>query len=112
MQLFHEFANLRVAQRGHLPPDQVKFGVPLAGADAFAINGRRIDRGAFVMTRGSMPFEFHSPDNMALVGVLIDTDMLRGVADCASIDLDDAVSTQRARYSRHCVRARACKSRR
>ncbi|SIT45208.1 Transcriptional regulator, AraC family [Paraburkholderia piptadeniae] len=91
VHLFHESANLRVVQRGHLPPDQMTFGVPLTGAGAFTFGGARIDRGAFVMAPGGEPFEFHSPDEMSLVGVVIGSDMLQGIADSAGVDLTDAL---------------------
>ena len=91
VQVFHESANLRVVQRGQLPPNHMTFGIPLAGAGAFAFGGVRIDRGAFVMAQGGMPFEFHSPDDMALIGVVVDSNMLQGVADCAGVDIDDSL---------------------
>ncbi|AMV46816.1 MULTISPECIES: helix-turn-helix domain-containing protein [Paraburkholderia] len=89
VQVFHESANLRVVQRGQLPDNHMTFGIPLAGAGAFSFGGVRIDRGGFVMAQGGTPFEFHSPDEMALIGVVVDSDMLQGVADCAGVDLDD-----------------------
>lgn len=91
VQIFHESANLRVVQRGQLPPSHMTFGIPLAGAGAFAFGGVRIDRGAFVMAQGGMPFEFHSPDDMALIGVVVDADMLQGVADAAGVDVNDGI---------------------
>ncbi|MEI5999856.1 helix-turn-helix domain-containing protein [Paraburkholderia bengalensis] len=91
VQVFHESANLRVVQRGQLPPGHMTFGIPLAGAGAFAFGGARIDRGGFVMAAGGTPFEFHSPDDMALIGVVIDANLLQGIADCAGVDLDDAL---------------------
>ena len=89
VQMFHESANLRVVQRGQLPPGHMTFGIPLAGAGAFAFDGARIDRGAFVMAQGGMPFEFHSPDDMSLVGIVIDAEMLQRVADTAGVDVSD-----------------------
>jgi AraC family ethanolamine operon transcriptional activator len=91
VQVFHEAANLRVVQRGQLPPGHMTFGIPLAGAGAFAFDGARIDRGAFVMAQGGMPFEFHSPDAMSLIGVVVDADMLQRVADTAGVDVSDDV---------------------
>lgn len=91
VQLFQETANARVVQRGHLPPGQMVFGIPLVGAGAFAFGGVRIDRGAIVVARGGMPFELHSPDDMSLIGVVVDSDMLQRVADAAGTKPGDSL---------------------
>lgn len=91
VQIFHEAANLRVVQRGQLPPGQTVFGIPLAGEGAFAFGGVRIEHGGFVMAQGGRGFELHSPDRMSLVGVVLDSDTLQRVTDAAGIDGDDAL---------------------
>lgn len=91
VQLFHEAANLRVVQRGQLPPGQTVFGIPIAGEGAFAFGGVRFERGAFVMAQGGRPFELHSPDRMSLVAVVLDSETLQSVADAAGLDHSDAL---------------------
>ncbi|PCE32421.1 helix-turn-helix domain-containing protein [Burkholderia ubonensis] len=91
MQLFQETANVRIIQRGRLPPGHTVFGIPLTGAGAFAFGGTRIEHGAIVMAQGGAPFELHSPDDMSVICVVVDADLLQQVADAAGIGLDDSV---------------------
>ncbi|MBN3742038.1 MULTISPECIES: helix-turn-helix domain-containing protein [Burkholderia] len=90
LQLFQEAANVRIIQRGRLPPGDTVFGMPLTGAGAFAFGGARIERGTMVVARGGVPFELHSPDDMSLIGVVADADLLQQVEDAADVRLDEA----------------------
>ncbi|AWV02304.1 AraC family transcriptional regulator [Burkholderia sp. JP2-270] len=90
IELFQEAANVRIIQRGRLPPGHTVFGMPLTGSGAFAFGGARIDRGTMVMARGGAPFELHSPDDMSLIGVVVDAELLQQVEDAADVRLDDA----------------------
>ncbi|HDR9581981.1 TPA: helix-turn-helix domain-containing protein [Burkholderia stabilis] len=89
VQLFQEAANVRIIQRGRLPPGHTVFGMPLTGSGAFAFGGARIERGTMVMARGGAPFELHSPDNMSLIGVVIDAELMQQVEDAADVRLDE-----------------------
>ncbi|MGS0894576.1 helix-turn-helix domain-containing protein [Burkholderia stagnalis] len=90
VQLFQEAANVRIIQRGRLPAGHTVFGVPLTGAGAFAFGGTRIERGSIVMARGGVPFELHSPDHMALIGIVVDAALLLQVEDAAGVRLDES----------------------
>jgi AraC family ethanolamine operon transcriptional activator len=85
MQVFYEAANLRVVQRGNLPPDHAIIGIPMAGSAAFSFGGVRLDDGGVVVASGGAPFELHTPDDMSLVAVMIDPDVLQSVADAAGV---------------------------
>ncbi|RQQ04949.1 helix-turn-helix domain-containing protein [Burkholderia stagnalis] len=89
VQLFQEAANVRVHQRGRLPPGQTVFGIPLTGAGAFAFGGARIEHGAIVMARGGTPFELHCPGDMSLICVVVDAELALHISDAASVKLDD-----------------------
>ncbi|MCA3822654.1 MAG: AraC family transcriptional regulator, partial [Burkholderia sp.] len=89
LQLFQEAANVRIIQRGRLPPGHTVFGMPLTGSGAFAFGGARIERGTMVMARGGTPFELHSPDDMSLIGVVVDAELLQQVEDAADVRLDE-----------------------
>nr|WP_175944072.1 helix-turn-helix domain-containing protein [Burkholderia pyrrocinia] len=90
IELFQEAANVRIIQRGQLPPGHTVFGMPLTGSGAFAFGGARIERGTMVMARGGAPFELHSPDDMSLIGVVVDAELLQQVEDAADVRLDAA----------------------
>ncbi|MBN3786969.1 helix-turn-helix domain-containing protein [Burkholderia sp. Ac-20353] len=89
MHIFQEASNVRVLQRGALPPDHTIFGMPLVGDGAFTFGGARVDRGSMVFARGGVPFELHSPDHMSFICVAVDPDMLQWIADEAGVNLDD-----------------------
>lgn len=83
LQLFQETANVRITQRGWLPAGHTVFGMPLTGAGTFAFDGACIERGMIVLARGGAPFELHSPDDMSLVGVLVDAALMQQIVDAA-----------------------------
>lgn len=70
-------------------PGHTVFGMPLTGAGAFAFGGARIERGTMVVARGGAPFELHSPDDMSLIGVVVDAELLLQVEDAADVRLDE-----------------------
>ncbi|WP_181145750.1 helix-turn-helix domain-containing protein [Burkholderia multivorans] len=89
LELFQETANVRITQRGWLPAGHTVFGMPLAGAGAFAFGGARIERGTIVLARGGAPFELHSPDDMSLIGVLVDAALMAQIEEAAELRIDE-----------------------
>jgi len=89
VQLFQETANVRIIQRGRLPPGHTVFGMPLTGSGNFAFGDARMERGTIVMARGGAPFELHSPDDMSLIGVVVDATLMQQIEDAADVRLDE-----------------------
>jgi len=89
VQLFQETANVRIIQRGRLPPGHTVFGMPLTGSGTFAFGDSRMERGTIVMARGGAPFELHSPDDMSLIGVVVDATLMQQIEDAADVRLDE-----------------------
>lgn len=89
VQLFQETANVRIIQRGRLPPGHTVFGMPLTGSGNFAFGDARMERGTIVMARGGAPFELHSPDDMSLIGVVLDATLMQQIEDAADVRLDE-----------------------
>ncbi|WAS57457.1 helix-turn-helix domain-containing protein [Burkholderia ambifaria] len=89
VQLFQETANVRIIQRGRLPPGHTVFGMPLTGSGNFAFGDARMERGTIVMARGGAPFELHSPDDMSLIGVVVDAPLMQQIEDAADVRLDE-----------------------
>ncbi|UEP24332.1 helix-turn-helix domain-containing protein [Burkholderia ambifaria] len=89
VQLFQETANVRIIQRGRLPPGHTVFGMPLTGSGNFAFGDARMERGTIVMARGGAPFELHSPDDMSLIGVVVDAALMQQIEDAADVRLDE-----------------------
>ncbi|AXK63243.1 MULTISPECIES: helix-turn-helix domain-containing protein [Burkholderia] len=89
VQLFQEAANVRIIQRGQLPPGHTVFGMPLTGSGTFAFGDARIERGTLVMARGGSPFELHSPDDMSLIGVVVDPGLMQQIEDAADVRVDE-----------------------
>jgi len=89
VQLFQETANVRIIQRGRLPPGHTVFGMPLTGSGTFAFGDSRMERGTIVMARGGAPFELHSPDDMSLIGVVLDATLMQQIEDAADVRLDE-----------------------
>ncbi|WP_175761572.1 helix-turn-helix domain-containing protein [Burkholderia ambifaria] len=89
VQLFQETANVRIIQRGRLPPGHTVFGMPLTGSGTFAFGDARMERGTIVMARGGAPFELHSPDDMSLIGVVVDATLMQQIEDAADVRLDE-----------------------
>ncbi|KVT18589.1 AraC family transcriptional regulator [Burkholderia sp. MSMB1078WGS] len=88
VQLFQETANVRIIQRGCLPPGHTVFGMPLAGSGAFAFGNARVEPGTIVVARGGVPFELHSPDDMSLIGVVVEPELMQQIEDAAGVRLD------------------------
>ncbi|WP_234745715.1 helix-turn-helix domain-containing protein [Burkholderia sp. WTPI3] len=88
VQLFQEAANVRIIQRGQLPSGHTVFGMPLTGSGTFAFGNARIERGTIVMARGGSPFELHSPDDMSLIGVVVDPELMQQIEDMADVRVD------------------------
>ncbi|CAG9205825.1 helix-turn-helix domain-containing protein [Burkholderia vietnamiensis] len=88
VQMFQEAANVRIIQRGRLPAGHTVFGMPLTGSGTFAFGDARLGHGAIVMARGGSPFELHSPDDMSLIGVVVDAELMQQIEDAAEIRLD------------------------
>lgn len=89
VQLFQEAANVRIIQRGRLPPGHTVLGMPLTGSGTFAFGDARIERGTIVLARGGAPFELHSPDDMSLIGVVVDSELMQQIEDAADVRLDE-----------------------
>lgn len=89
VQLFQEAANVRVIQRGRLPPGHTVFGMPLTCSGTFAFGDARIERGTIVMARGGSPFELHSPGDMSLIGVVVDPELMQQIEDAADTRVDE-----------------------
>ncbi|RQU44298.1 helix-turn-helix domain-containing protein [Burkholderia cenocepacia] len=87
-QLFQEAANVRIIQRGCLPHGHTVFGMPLTGSGTFAFGDARLERGTIVMARGGAPFELHSPDDMSLIGVVVEPELMQQIEDAADVRLD------------------------
>jgi AraC family transcriptional regulator, ethanolamine operon transcriptional activator len=86
VQVFQECANVRMVQRGQLPPERITFGLVLGGGAPFSFQGVKVDASAFIISPGAREFVLHSPPEMSMLGVTIDTTLLESVADTQGLD--------------------------
>jgi len=107
VQVFQELANVRMVQRGQLPPGRVSFGLMLGGAAPFSFQGVKVDESALILGGGGKEFVLHSPPQMSLVGVAIDMALLETVADLEGFDLEPDVLAQQVLSIPSAARARA-----
>ncbi|BAN25421.1 helix-turn-helix domain-containing protein [Caballeronia insecticola] len=87
VQVFQETANVRVVQRGQLPAGYVTFGLVLGGGAPFSFQGVKVDGNGMVAAPGAREFLLHSPANMSLLGIAIESDKLEAAADAAGVDI-------------------------
>jgi len=91
VQVFQESANVRIVQRGKLPPGFVTFGLVLGGGAPFSFQGVRVDEHALVAAPGGREFLLHSPPDMSMLGVAVNTSLLASAADAAGVDVQDEI---------------------
>ncbi|WP_250538843.1 MULTISPECIES: helix-turn-helix domain-containing protein [unclassified Caballeronia] len=91
VQVFQESANVRIVQRGQLPPGFVTFGLVLGGGAPFSFQGVRVDEHALVAAPGGREFLLHSPPDMSMLGVAVNTSLLASAADAAGVDVQDEI---------------------
>ena len=91
VQVFQESANVRIVQRGQLPAGFVTFGLVLGGGAPFSFQGVRVDENALVVAPGSKEFLLHSPPDMSMLGVAVDSKLLAAAADAAGVDVQDEI---------------------
>ncbi|SAL04943.1 AraC family transcriptional regulator [Caballeronia calidae] len=91
VQVFQESANVRIVQRGQLPAGSVTFGLVLGGGAPFSFQGVRVDENALVVAPGAREFLLHSPPDMSMLGIAIDSSLLAAAADAAGIDVQDEI---------------------
>jgi AraC family transcriptional regulator, ethanolamine operon transcriptional activator len=91
VQVFQESANVRIVQRGQLPAGFVTFGLVLGGGAPFSFQGIKVNENALVVAPGSKEFLLHSPPDMSMLGVAVDSNLLAAAADAAGVDLQDDV---------------------
>ncbi|BBU29584.1 AraC family transcriptional regulator [Burkholderia sp. THE68] len=89
VQVFQESANVRIVQRGQLPAGFVTFGLVLGGGAPFSFQGVRVDENALVVAPGSREFLLHSPPDMSMLGVAVESSLLAAAADAAGVDIQD-----------------------
>jgi AraC family transcriptional regulator, ethanolamine operon transcriptional activator len=94
VQVFQECANVRVVQRGQLPPGRVTFGLMMGSGAPFSFQGVKADESALIIGAGAKEFVLHSPPGMSMLGVAIDTTLLQSVADTQGIDFERGVLAQ------------------
>jgi AraC family transcriptional regulator, ethanolamine operon transcriptional activator len=94
VQVFQESANVRMVQRGQLPPGRATFGLMLGGGAPFSFQGVKVDESALIFTAGAKEFTLHSPPDMSMLGVAIDLDLLERVADREGFELEGGVLAQ------------------
>jgi AraC-like DNA-binding protein len=81
-------------QRGQLPPGFVTFGLVLGGGAPFSFQGVRVDENALVAAPGGKEFLLHSPPDMSMLGVAVNTSLLASAADAAGVDVQDEILTR------------------
>lgn len=86
VQVFQESANVRVVQRGQLPPGRATFGLALSGGAPFSFQGVKVDQSALIFSDGADEFLLHTPPDMSLLGIAVDTDLLESLADVQGFD--------------------------
>ncbi|SAK57548.1 AraC family transcriptional regulator [Caballeronia pedi] len=91
VQVFQESANVRIVQRGQLPAGFVTFGLVLGGGAPFSFQGVRVDENALVVAPGSREFLLHSPPDMSMLGVAVESNLLTAAADAAGVDIQDEI---------------------
>jgi AraC family transcriptional regulator, ethanolamine operon transcriptional activator len=94
VQVFQESANVRMVQRGQLPPGRATFGLMLGGGAPFSFQGVKVDETALIFTAGAKEFLLHSPSNMSMLGVAIDIPVLERLADTEGFELRDGMLAQ------------------
>ena len=94
VQVFQETANVRVVQRGQLPAGQITFGLVLGGGAPFSFQGVKVDANGLVVAPGAREFLLHSPPEMSMLGIAIDSDVLDRAADTAGVDVQDELFRQ------------------
>ena len=94
VQVFQESANVRIVQRGQLPKGFVTFGLALGGGAPFSFQGVKVDENALVVAPGSKEFLLHSPPDMSMLGIAVDSNLLATAADAAGVDIQDEILNQ------------------
>jgi AraC family transcriptional regulator, ethanolamine operon transcriptional activator len=94
VQVFQESANVRMVQRGQLPPGRATFGLVLGGGAPFSFQGVKVDESALIFTSGAREFVLHSPPDMSMLGVAVDVALLEAVADAEGFDFERGVLAQ------------------
>jgi AraC-like DNA-binding protein len=87
VQVFQESASVRVVQRGRLPPGRATFGLVLGSGAPLSFQGVKIDQSALIFSGGAGEFLLHSPPDMSLLGIAIDSGLLATIADAQGFDL-------------------------
>jgi AraC family transcriptional regulator, ethanolamine operon transcriptional activator len=91
VQVFQETANVRIVQRGQLPAGFVTFGLVLGGGAPFSFQGVKVDENALVVAPGSREFLLHSPPDMSMLGVAIESNVLASAADLAGVGVQHEI---------------------
>jgi AraC family transcriptional regulator, ethanolamine operon transcriptional activator len=94
VQVFQETANVRVVQRGQLPEGHITFGLVLGGGAPFSFQGIKVDENALVVAPGSREFLLHSPPEMSMLGIAIDSNLLDEAADASGVDIRGELFTR------------------
>lgn len=76
VQFCHEYTNLALRQSCMVWPDAFWLGIPLACGETGAIGSQPIDEGSIALSPGGKEFELNTPNEYAILGVVISYDVL------------------------------------